>query len=144
MHSCPRHDWMRLRERLRALLAAASPRFKTRLSTNWNKTKYACGDHSKREFPTSKQNCLEQKDNIFTEQAPPSENACNHGFRTWLPYVCLVIPLALRLSWPTVTVVSEGRVLVSSQRLEVGPCRTTSAFRHTSTELRIFVLVSRS
>src|SRR6476619_430203 len=94
---------MRLRERLRALLAAASPRFNTRLSTNWNKTKYACGDHSKCEFPTSKQNCLEQKDNIFTEQAPPSENACNHGFRTWLPYVCLVIPPALRLSWPTVT-----------------------------------------
>src|SRR6478672_13042095 len=49
------------------------------------------------EVPTSKQNCLEQKDNIFTEQAPPSENACNHGFRTWLPYVCLVIPPALRL-----------------------------------------------
>lgn len=69
-----------------------------------------CGDHSKCEFPTSKQNCLEQKDNIFTEQAPPSENACNHGFRTWLPYECVVILPALRLSWPIVTVVSEGRV----------------------------------
>src|SRR3569623_812616 len=103
-----------------------------------------CGDHSKCGFPTSKQNCLEQKDNILTELAPPSENACNHGFRTWLPYVCLVILPALCSSWPTVTVVLEGRVLVSSQRLEVGPCRTTSAFRHTSTEIRICVLVSRS
>lgn len=43
VHSCPRHDWMRLRERLRALLEAASPRFKTRLSTDWNKTRNLAG-----------------------------------------------------------------------------------------------------
>src|SRR3569833_2210046 len=43
VHSCPRHDWMRLRERLRALLEAASQRSKTWQSTDRNKTRNLAG-----------------------------------------------------------------------------------------------------
>ena len=103
VHSCPRHDWMRLRERLRALLKAASPRFKTWLSTDWNKARNLAGIiRSANSLPASR-TVLGRKTTFFTEQAPSSKNACNHGFRTWLPFVCVVILPALCLSWPTVT-----------------------------------------
>src|SRR3569833_3140905 len=103
VHSCLRHDWMRLRERLRALLEAASPRFETWLSTDWSKTRNLAGIIRSANSQPASRTVLSRKTTFFTEQAPPSENACNHGFRTWLPYECVVILPALRLSWPIVT-----------------------------------------
>src|SRR3569623_1493287 len=97
---------MRLRERLRALLEAASPRFETWLSTDWSKTRNLAGIIRSANSQPASRTVLSRK--TVTEQAPPSENACNHGFRTWLPYVCLVILPALRLSWLTVTLFLLG------------------------------------
>src|SRR3569833_3596402 len=66
---------------LRALLEAASPRFKTWLSTDWSKTRNLAGIIRSANSQPASITVLSRKDNIFTEQAPPSENACNHGFR---------------------------------------------------------------
>lgn len=115
VHSCPRHDWMRLRERLRALLEAASPRFKTRLSTDWNKTRNLAGIIRSANSQPASRTVLSRKTTFLQRSAFVQVLLLHHGFRTWLPLVCVVILPALRLSWPTVTVVSEGRVLISSR-----------------------------